>query len=347
MLKPLLLKAIGIAKRSPLLQTLYEQPIEIEKLPVTGNFIDQHGNIYPLLAGLRSKIKPGWEHIFLPRNQQTTNIPDNATIKTIAHNGKLAFDRIAPLIETFAGGIVDKTILEIGCHAGATCFAVAEKGAKKVIGSEFSGYKIDTNTQQTQTLNQVNNTLKDLRTSVAQHFQQTNKVQFIDDDICNSKVEQESIDFLCSWDVLEHLHSPELAFNNIARLLRQGGVAIHTYNPFFCLNGGHSACTIDFLWGHIRLNHTDFERFNDEQQPTRKTQAMAFYQHGVNRMTIADLQNASQKANLSIVALFQFPKEQHLRMITPEILSQAQKNYPNLTANDLVTPRIIVVQKKQ
>ena len=48
-----------------------------------------------------------------------------------------------------------------------------------------------------------------------------------------SSVASESMDVIVSWEVLEHITSPNDAFKEMARILKKGGFAFHEYNPFF------------------------------------------------------------------------------------------------------------------
>lgn len=105
-------------------------------------------------------------------------------------------------------------------------------------------------------------------------------------------------------------------------------------------------CTLDFLWGHVRLNEQDFTRYLDEFRPDEKERVLSFYRKGLNRMTISDLFNYLEESGLEIISFLPYTKEQHTRMVNIEILKQCKRNYYNLTFTDLVTPKIIIITKK-
>lgn len=340
--------AVDKAKRSKLIQSVFEQPMDLQSMPKIGSFVDSTGHEHIMYGGLRSKLKPGWENVF---NQEAASFDKSPqAVQNIVNYGNLSFDRIEPLINIYAGGIKGKKVLDIGCNHGGTSFVFAEKGASQVVGTEFSGYKIDAvdNTQEKteSSLQEVNQGLKDLREEVSKKFQNKERVSFADDDICNTSLEKNQFDLISSWDVLEHLHDPEKSMKSMYDLLKPGGYAIHEYNPFFSAIGGHSASTIDFMWGHVLLNNKDFEKFCHEKQPERAKKAISFYQNGLNRMTIHGLQEAAEKANLEFITMIRFPKEQYLRMVDEFILKRAQENYPSLDLNDLINYKILVVLKK-
>ena len=274
---------IDKAKRNKFIQNIFEQPIDLDNFQKEGSFIDKNGNSFHLYKGLRSKIKPGWEKIFDQTFKSYNKSPK--IIDEISRNGRLSVEKIIPLVNIYLPDLKNKSILEIGCHAGGATLAFTELEVKEVYGSDFSGYKIDSTDPINHTTNElikVNQNLEDLRNLVKFKFSNPENVKFIDDDICNTNLNANQFDLICSWDVLEHLNDPLNAFKNINNLLNVGGIAIHDYNPFFSIIGGHSACTIDFPWGHVILDEKDFDRFNKEIQPNRKQISMSFYKYGIN-----------------------------------------------------------------
>lgn len=337
---------IDRAKRSKLIQSVFEQPLDIPKLPVKGVFVDSRGNEHKLHEGLRSKIKPGWQKYFAENKTGITQ----EQIDRYVENGRISVERIAPVISLYNdGGIKDKKILEIGCHSGAAAYAFLERGAGSVTGSEFSGYKVQATKgggADRSDLKTVEDKMIDLRKAVEQKYNSSLNVNFVDDDICSTTLDSDTYDLICSWDVLEHLHDPVGAFKSIRSLLKDDGISVHDYNPFFSLVGGHSACTLDFPWGHVTLPNNDFIRFNQEHQPEKSEKSISFYQKGINRMSMKGLKSACKDAGMEILSLIPFPKEQNLRMLNSKILELAISNYPDVTVNDLISSRIIVVMKK-
>ncbi len=348
MMQKIIKYAIDKAKRNKHLQNIFEQPLDLSSFPKQGSFKDSKGNNFEIHQGLRSKLKPGWENIFKQDGKTYNTSPER--IEQIARNGRIAVEKLKPIAEIYLKSLENKTVLEIGCHAGGTTFAFADEKVKEVVGTEFSGYKIasmDSSEIQDGELAEVNENLKALRDLVQNKFTSRGNTTFLDDDICNTKLEKGKFDLICSWDVLEHLHDPLKAFESTAALLSDDGVAIHDYNPFFSIIGGHSPCTIDFPWGHVVLDEIDFERFNSEQQPDRAEIAMSFYKNGINRMTIKKMKEYSEQAGLELLSVIAFPKEQYIRTMTNQIMNLAKQNYPTCELNDLVSQRIIIVQKKK
>jgi SAM-dependent methyltransferase len=336
--------AVGKAKHSKLMQSLIEAPIKLSAMPEMGRFTDSAGNKHILYNGLRNRIKPGWERM-LHRSETFIGEPD---YERVAKDGRTSYLRIKSIAEAYGINISKANILEIGCHLGAVCYSFAENGSK-VTGTEFTGYKVSSLDADATApkLEKVSNALAEQRITLAGKFRNSENVAFAEDDICNSALPSGQFDLVISFDVLEHLHNPEAAFINIQRILKKGGIAIHEYNPFFSFNGGHSLCTLDFPWGHCRLNKPDFERYIHELRPLETHLAIPFFNDGLNRMTQSQVERLTVTAGLESAGIIRFSREQHFRMITKEILEQSSALYPDLTIADLVSPKVMIIQKKQ
>jgi SAM-dependent methyltransferase len=255
-------------------------------------------------------------------------------------------------LRTFSLSFAEKEMLEIGAYDGATAYALAEAGAKHVLATDMAAYYI------TQSPNGVvcegaiatkNADLARLRDAYSRSIdkQTAQRVSFLEDDICSSSLRSESVEAVMSWEVLEHLTRPEDAFRQIARILKPGGFAFHEYNPFFSMNGGHSLCTLDFLWGHARLQAADFEKYLEEIRPSEKSVALSFYRNNLNRMTLSELEHYVQQSGLSLLSLLPQWMKNHLTLVRSESLSQCNRVYPSAELIDLISPTVWVLLRKK
>ena len=173
-----------------------------------------------------------------------------------------------------------------------------------------------------------------------------NSFSFFDDDICASSLTSEKFDFIFSWNVLEHVADPRSAFSEIYRLLRPGGIAFNKYNPFFCQGGGHSLCTLDFPWGHVRLSKGEFQRYLEEFRPLEKAAALNFYEYGLNRLTIGDLRTMVASAGFDDIVLMPYPTDSNIAMLDLEILEGCRQHHESVTYIDLVSNGVYQVARK-
>jgi SAM-dependent methyltransferase len=171
-------------------------------------------------------------------------------------------------------------------------------------------------------------------------------VEFVEDDITSTGLGAASFDAIVSFEVLEHVQRPAAAFDSMARLLKPGGILYHDYNPFFSSNGGHSLCTLDFPWGHVRLDEADFERYVREIRPTEIEQGLRFYRESLNRMTIANLRDDLEAAGLEILGIIPWTDRKLVPQLGAEVLAEVRRTYPTATTADLLATFVSVIARR-
>jgi SAM-dependent methyltransferase len=318
-----------------------------------GVFIDTMGNKFYLVEGLRDAVKPGWQWVLKPRRNR---IPGDAHLAASAKKAGQAVSNMLAFLELFDFKIHGKAALEIGCYDGSKTFKLLASGSGNVTGSDMPEYYLfdhDKNTADESALDNVRAYLYNLRMSVAKASfardflsGEMEKIAFVEDDIGTSTLPSAHFDLVCSWEVLEHVREPQGFFHQLYRVLKPGGITFHEYNPFFSFNGGHSQCTLDFLWGHVLLNTDDFERYIREMRKYEYPAAFHTFRNSLNRMTLSDLKRYSRESGLQLIALIPWHEKPHLELLTPQTLSIAQKLYPSLTIEDLISPFVWIVLKK-
>lgn len=333
------------------LQTAPEKKRQINSDKVFGSFKDSHGNRMELLSGLRDRIKPGWRSMVNPVDTAIV-VPSKTFMKQTIENQKRALTRIENFLQTFSLSFVGKEILEIGAYSGSSAYAFSEFGAKGVVATDMAAYYINQTPGgivSKEAIASKNIELKRIRDAYSKMVDQkvAPKVRFIEDDICESSVKSESVDVIVSWEVLEHITDPDKAFKEMARILKPGGFAFHEYNPFFSVDGGHSLCTLDFPWGHARLDNKDFERYYDELRTDEKDVSHSFYRNNLNRMTLKNLNDSMEKNGLRPLSLIPWYSEQDQASLTNEMLNQCKNIHPTAELVDLVAPIVWVLCEKK
>ena len=315
-----------------------------------GYFIDSFGIKHKLIEGLRDKIKPGWEGSLKKKNYE--NIPSNDAVLAQLHYSKIQLNKLERLMSIHSVSISSKMdVLEIGADNGIATFQIASKQPQSVVGSDIVQYQINQGVirkDNQQIKEQESNFIKKTRKKVGEFFDKKTKdiVSFIEDDICNSSIESCSKDLIVSWDTLEHLNNPQKAFEEMFRILKPGGYTFHEYNPFFSFNGGHSLCTLDFMWGHVRLSSTDFQKYIKQIRPSEYDLAINFYKENLNRMTINQLNKYIKIAGFEQIMFFPNIYIENYFEINEKIFVECKNNHPSLELIDLISPALYIGLKK-
>ncbi|HRR48545.1 MAG TPA: methyltransferase domain-containing protein [Bacteroidales bacterium] len=103
------------------------------------------------------------------------------------------------------------------------------------------------------------------------------KSHFIQDDICNSKIESDSFDLVCSNDMFEHILEPWLAAEHCVRICKSGGLLFHITLFYWDLHNSPIDC---YRYSHIGLTHL-FERTGKV-----KTINCGYYQHKKSKQRV-------------------------------------------------------------
>lgn len=312
-----------------------------------GVFVDRHGAAHPLDPTLRDRLKPGWRSMLDP--VAAAEPPTDEALRARVTKAEKVVREASSLCLTMAGAALDGRILEIGCYDGAAAFQLARLGARHVTGSDLARYYVTQRAGEpdARAIDAQQVALAELRTRArALAGVGIDRVDFVEDDITSSTLEPASLDGIVSFEVLEHLLRPAEAFASMRRLLNPGGVGYHDYNPFFSRIGGHSLCTLDFPWGHARLDDGDVERYLLADRPDEVVQALRFYRESLNRMTLADLRAAVRTSGLELVGLIPWFDRSLVGSLTPDILADVQALYPTATAEDLLATFVAVIVRR-
>ena len=311
-------------------------------------FTDSYGNQHELQPAWRRMFHPNWESMLKPQSIQIKD--KEGCIQSINYwiNKLLMVEKY---LNFYKFSLVNKKLLEIGTDEGPTVFALAHLGALNVTGSDVSKYYIHQDQSKEVTDQNLKETFAALTLARNAYKEVLDpatglKTSFIEDDICNSKIESNSLDGILSFEVLEHLTDPQAAFREMARILKPGGFAFHEYNPFFSVGGGHSLASADFPWGHARLNSDDFKKMISDFRPNEIEASLRFYHQCLNRMSLKELKVMATSAGLEINALIPWFNMDHLRLVTKEILDQIKNIYPDIDLNDLISPFVWIVLEK-
>jgi 2-polyprenyl-3-methyl-5-hydroxy-6-metoxy-1,4-benzoquinol methylase len=322
------------------------KPAPSSSLPMA-TFTDRKGVTHPLDPSLRDRLKPNWRVMCDP--EQMAAPPSAETLRARIRKAVKAATELERTLALTTGTSVAGRILEIGCYDGSAAYELSRRPGTTVVASDLTRYYAVQHPGQPEAEAVAAEEvalarLRELARGAAGRPE--GSVTFVEDDITGSNLERSSFDLIVSFEVLEHVADPTDAFRAMAGLLRPGGVMYHDYNPFFSMIGGHSLATLDFAWGHARLDTTDVERYLREIRPAEAEQAFRFYRGSLNRMTQVDLRDAIGAAGLERVAIVPWNQRALLIEATTEVLAEVRANYPRATLEDLLGTFVVVVARQ-
>ena len=272
--------------------------------------------------------------------------PDDEALRKRSTNAARVVGEARRLVDTIAGKPLGGRILEIGCFDGSAAYELARIPGSTVVATDLARYYLIQRPGDADTADLTGQqawlaALRERARIVA--GASPGSVEFLEDDITESALEPASFDAIVSFEVLEHVQDPRAALAAMRRLLRPGGVVYHDYNSFFSAIGGHSLCTLDFPWGHARLDAGDFERYLAEKRPAEVEQANRFYTESLNRLTVADLRADAAAAGLEVLAVLPWHDRTRAAEVSPDVLAEVRRTYPAVTVEDLLATFIAFV----
>jgi ubiquinone/menaquinone biosynthesis C-methylase UbiE len=150
-----------------------------------------------------------------------------------------------------------------------------------------------------------------------------------------------SFDVLVSGNTGEHLRDFGLALHECRRVLREGGVARHSVDPWFGPYGGHALCTTDAPWGHVRLTGKQFAAYVRTHRPHEAEEAIARWHDGFQepRLTLAQSRRAVEAAGFTVREWTVLPlpaRSPHRAALTRAALRECRAVHPSVTRQDLL-----------
>lgn len=161
--------------------------------------------------------------------------------------------------------------------------------------------------------------------------------KFLCDDAEELKeIDDESVDFIISKDLFEHLKNPLKAIKATFRVLKQEGVSVHMIHLFTSISGGHNPTWYNFKrfepWDHLRK-----ERF------------ILPYGH-LNKLRAQDYIEMF-KRYFPVVFYEYIPpciyKDKIDALLTEEIWDEIARKLPNLSKAEVLNEKLVVITKKQ
>ena len=220
-------------------------------------------------------------------------------------------------------------VLDVGCGAGYQSFALAG------IAGETVGIDINVDLQDLPARRER------MRLALLEDVDDA-RVRLETGDVTDLRFDDCSFDLVVSNVVLEHVRDLPRAFAEIRRVLRPGGLSVNGVQPWFGPDGGHSLCTLDFPWGHVRLSEEEFADYVAAWRPLEAADAVRRHRTGFQqpRHTLDRSRAAAVTAGLSIIRWEETRiglRDAHCGLATEDLLADCRRVHPDVTKRDLLT----------
>jgi len=305
-------------------------------------FTLENGVDLPIVPGFREQVKSNWRSAFRDFEYQPLDIEKAGRLK---HDIKHA----TTFLSKYNIDLRGKRVMDVGCYLGLQCFGAVELGAAEAVGIDIPEYYVNQATNEDVDASKI---LADRRKQIADLHSPavSEKVSFLDMSVFEMDFENE-FDIIFSWETFEHITDPGEGLKRIYKALKPGGVSFNVYNPFYCLSGGHSMCTLDYPFAHTMLSDSDFKKYVEAVQPNDTPKdysklAYNFFTKNLNRMSQQQLRNYIQEAGFSLVDFLSLPELNRMELVDPMALNTAQQLNPTVTLNDFLCSYVYFTVRK-
>jgi SAM-dependent methyltransferase len=228
-------------------------------------------------------------------------------------------------------------VLEVGCGAGTDCVVAGALGVGRAVGIAPTLPLFEGGDHGDVARQMVRGVLARLgHTEPLETALQRLPVEFAVMDATRMDFENASFDVVWSRAALEHLVPLDRALQEIARVVRPGGVVHHAIDPFFWARGCHAKAVVDLPWAHARLSDEDFRRFVEQRDSPGRAERMVHSLSALNQLTVDEWREALLRDGAFEVmrwAEFRSPFCEHYLTEHPDVARTAREG---LTARDLV-----------
>jgi SAM-dependent methyltransferase len=175
-------------------------------------------------------------------------------------------------------------VLDLGCGHGALSIAIAQNGAKKVVGLDLDADRIDFAARN------LNERFPEL----------VEKVLFLDQDIA-ARPERGRYDLVVSKDSFEHIEDLESVTESISVLLKDGGKLIVGFSPlYYSPFGDHGRLLLPLPWLHALFPTRLLGRWASFRMRRKITNISDL---GLNRLTPKQFRKLFENPKWRIVSL--------------------------------------------
>ncbi len=224
-------------------------------------------------------------------------------------------------------------VLEVGCGSGIDSLLMSLEPVRSVVGIDLQPRLIEQGVDGDRIRKLAEFVLQDRgETGGIDECLRKLPIRFLRGDATRLPFDDNSFDFLWSRTVLEHLVPPGKFLQEMARVVKPGGVIYHLIDPFYWFRGCHKRGVVDIPWAHARLTLDEYCRFVTESEGETMAARRRLRLETLNRLTLRQWREVFEKLPQDILGW-----EEEERPFAADLL----KEYPQVTETllDGVDPR--------
>jgi SAM-dependent methyltransferase len=224
-------------------------------------FIRDDGRTVPVIEGYRERLLSA-RSSYSPRADWTPRQFAAAARKKLKRTGRFLAE-----FARWGGRIEGARVLDMGCGDGINCLLIALWPVRSVVGIDMElplleaverRHRVRRITSEECVASRLGGNLE----AVLERL----PLRFFKMDASAMAFQDGSYDLLVSRSAIEHIGAVEKAFDEMARVVRPGGLIYLSTDPYFFPRGCHKSGVVDIPWAHARLTLDEYRRFVTERE---------------------------------------------------------------------------------
>ena len=167
----------------------------------------------------------------------------------------------------WGGRIEGARVLDVGCGDGINCLLTALWPVRSVVGIDMELPLLEAVERRELVRRLTSQVCREAQlTGDLDEILEQLPVRLLKMDATAMAFDDDSYDLLISRSAIEHIVPVEKAFEEMARVVRPGGLIYLSTDPYFSPRGCHKTGVVDIPWAHASLSLEEYRRFVTESE---------------------------------------------------------------------------------
>ncbi|HEY7447640.1 MAG TPA: class I SAM-dependent methyltransferase [Vicinamibacterales bacterium] len=224
-------------------------------------FTRDDGRTLPVIEGYRERLLSE-RSSYSPRSDWSPRQFAVAARKKLKRTGRFLAD-----FASWGGRIEGARVLDVGCGDGIHCLLMALWPVRSVAGIDMELPLLEAVERRDRVRRLTSEVCAASRLgSNLDAVLERLPLQFFKMDASAMAFQDGTYDLLVSRSAIEHIRAVEKAFDEMARVVRPGGLIYLSTDPYFFPRGCHKSGVVDIPWAHARLTLDEYRRFVTERE---------------------------------------------------------------------------------